>query len=182
MQIFDTNIPDVKLLKPKKFGDARGFFLESYNKKVFDELLGMKIDFVQDNHSRSAKGVLRGLHYQIRHPQGKLVRVTAGEVFDVAVDMRRDSPTFGQWAGTILTADGQEQFWVPEGFAHGFLVLSETADFLYKTTNYYAPEYDRSVLWNDKNIGIEWPISDILQPTLSDKDQKAVEFMQADYF
>ncbi|MBN45468.1 MULTISPECIES: dTDP-4-dehydrorhamnose 3,5-epimerase [unclassified Methylophaga] len=182
MQIFDTNIPDVKLLKPKKFGDARGFFLESYNKKVFDELLGMKIDFVQDNHSRSAKGVLRGLHYQIRQPQGKLVRVTAGEVFDVAVDMRRDSPTFGQWAGTILTADGQEQFWVPEGFAHGFLVLSETADFLYKTTNYYAPEYDRSVLWNDKNIGIEWPISDILQPTLSDKDQKAVEFMQADYF
>ena len=182
MQIFDTNIPDVKLLKPKKFGDARGFFLESYNKKVFDELLGMKIDFVQDNHSRSAKGVLRGLHYQIRHPQGKLVRVTAGEVFDVAVDMRRDSPTFGQWAGTILTADGQEQFWVPEGFAHGFLVLSETADFLYKTTNYYAPEYDRSVLWNDKNIGIQWPISDILQPTLSDKDQKAVEFMQADYF
>ncbi len=182
MQIFDTNIPDVKLLKPKKFGDARGFFLESYNKKVFDELLGMKIDFVQDNHSRSAKGVLRGLHYQIRHPQGKLVRVTAGEVFDVAVDMRRDSPTFGQWAGTILTADGQEQFWVPEGFAHGFLVLSETADFLYKTTNYYAPEYDRSVLWNDKNIGIEWPISDILQPTLSDKDRKAVEFMQADYF
>ena len=182
MQIFDTNIPDVKLLKPKKFGDARGFFLESYNKKVFDELLGMKIDFVQDNHSRSAKGVLRGLHYQIRHPQGKLVRVTAGEVFDVAVDMRRDSPTFGQWAGTILTADGQEQFWVPEGFAHGFLVLSETADFLYKTTNYYAHEYYRSVLWNDKNIGIEWPISDILQPTLSDKDQKAVEFMQADYF
>lgn len=182
MQIFDTNIPDVKLLKPKKFGDERGFFLESYNKKVFDDLLGMNVDFVQDNHSRSAKGVLRGLHYQIRQPQGKLVRVTAGEVFDVAVDMRRDSPTFGQWAGAILTADGQEQFWVPEGFAHGFLVLSESADFLYKTTNYYAPEYDRSVLWNDKHIGIEWPISDILQPTLSDKDRNAVEFMQADYF
>jgi len=182
MQIFDTNIPDVKLLKPNKFGDERGFFLESYNKKVFDDLLGMNVDFVQDNHSRSAKGVLRGLHYQIKQPQGKLVRVTAGKVYDVAVDMRRDSATFGQWTGAILTADGQEQFWVPEGFAHGFLVLSDTADFLYKTTNYYAPEYDRSVLWNDKNIGIEWPVSDILQPTLSDKDQNAVEFKQADYF
>ena len=126
--------------------------------------------------------MLRGLHYQIRQPQGKLVRVTAGKVYDVAVDMRRDSPTFGQWAGTILTAEGQEQFWVPEGFAHGFLVLSDTADFLYKTTNYYAPEHDRSVLWNDKTIGIEWPISDSLQPTLSDKDRNAVEFNQADYF
>lgn len=182
MQVFNTNLPDVKLLKPKKFGDERGFFLESYNKKVFDDLIGMNVDFVQDNHSRSSKGVLRGLHYQIRQPQGKLVRVTAGKVYDVAVDMRRDSPTFGQWAGTILTAEGQEQFWVPEGFAHGFLVLSDTADFLYKTTNYYAPEYDRSVLWDDKNIGIEWPISDSLQPTLSDKDRNAVEFNQADYF
>ena len=156
MQVFNTNLPDVKLLKPKKFGDERGFFLESYNKKVFDDLIGM--------------------------PQGKLVRVTAGKVYDVAVDMRRDSPSFGQWAGTILTAEGQEQFWVPEGFAHGFLVLSDTADFLYKTTNYYAPEHDRSVLWNDKTIGIEWPISDSLQPTLSDKDRNAVEFNQADYF
>ncbi|WP_292757826.1 MULTISPECIES: dTDP-4-dehydrorhamnose 3,5-epimerase [unclassified Methylophaga] len=182
MQVFNTNLPDVKLLKPKKFGDERGFFLESYNKKVFDDLIGMNVDFVQDNHSRSSKGVLRGLHYQIRQPQGKLVRVTAGKVYDVAVDMRRDSPTFGQWAGTILTAEGQEQFWVPEGFAHGFLVLSDTADFLYKTTNYYAPEHDRSVLWNDKTIGIEWPISDSLQPTLSDKDRNAVEFNQADYF
>ncbi|WP_341232274.1 dTDP-4-dehydrorhamnose 3,5-epimerase [uncultured Methylophaga sp.] len=182
MQVFNTNLPDVKLLKPKKFGDERGFFLESYNKKVFDDLIGMNVDFVQDNHSRSSKGVLRGLHYQIRQPQGKLVRVTAGKVYDVAVDMRRDSPSFGQWAGTILTAEGQEQFWVPEGFAHGFLVLSDTADFLYKTTNYYAPEHDRSVLWNDKTIGIEWPISDSLQPTLSDKDRNAVEFNQADYF
>jgi dTDP-4-dehydrorhamnose 3,5-epimerase len=182
MQVFNTNLPDVKLLKPKKFGDERGFFLESYNKKVFDDLIGMNVDFVQDNHSRSSKGVLRGLHYQIRQPQGKLVRVTAGKVYDVAVDMRRDSPTFGQWAGTILTAEGQEQFWVPEGFAHGFLVLSDTADFLYKTTNYYAPEHDRSVLWNDKTIGIEWPISDSLQPTLSDKDRNAVEFNQAEYF
>lgn len=182
MQVFNTNLPDVKLLKPKKFGDERGFFLESYNKKVFDDLIGMNVDFVQDNHSRSSKGVLRGLHYQIRQPQGKLVRVTAGKVYDVAVDMRRDSPTFGQWAGTILTAEGQEQFWVPEGFAHGFLVLSDTADFLYKTTNYYAPEHDRSVFWNDKTIGIEWPISDSLQPTLSDKDRNAVEFNQADYF
>jgi dTDP-4-dehydrorhamnose 3,5-epimerase len=182
MKVFNTNLPDVKLLKPKKFGDERGFFLESYNKKVFDDLIGMNVDFVQDNHSRSSKGVLRGLHYQIRQPQGKLVRVTAGKVYDVAVDMRRDSPSFGQWAGTILTAEGQEQFWVPEGFAHGFLVLSDTADFLYKTTNYYAPEHDRSVLWNDKTIGIEWPISDSLQPTLSDKDRNAVEFNQADYF
>jgi len=182
MQVFNTNLPDVKLLKPKKFGDERGFFLESYNKKVFDDLIGMNVDFVQDNHSRSSKGVLRGLHYQIIQPQGKLVRVTAGKVYDVAVDMRRDSTTFGQWAGTILTAEGQEQFWVPEGFAHGFLVLSDTADFLYKTTNYYAPEHDRSVLWNDKTIGIEWPISDSLQPTLSDKDRNAVEFNQADYF
>lgn len=182
MQVFNTNLPDVKLLKPKKFGDERGFFLESYNKKVFDDLIGMNVDFVQDNHSRSSKGVLRGLHYQIRQPQGKLVRVTAGKVYDVAVDMRRDSPSFGQWAGTILTAEGQEQFWVPEGFAHGFLVLSDTADFLYKTTNYYAPEHDRSVLWNDKTIGIEWPISDSLQPTLSDKDRNAVVFNQADYF
>ncbi|MBL1457977.1 MAG: dTDP-4-dehydrorhamnose 3,5-epimerase [Methylophaga sp.] len=182
MQVFNTNLPDVKLLKPKKFGDERGFFLESYNKKVFDDLIGMNVDFVQDNHSRSSKGVLRGLHYQIRQPQGKLVRVTAGKVYDVAVDMRRDSPSFGQWAGTILTAEGQEQFWVPEGFAHGFLVLSDTADFLYKTTNYYVPEHDRSVLWNDKTIGIEWPISDSLQPTLSDKDRNAVEFNQADYF
>ncbi len=182
MQVFNTNLPDVNLLNPKKFGDERGFFLESYNKKVFDDLIGMNVDFVQDNHSRSSKGVLRGLHYQIRQPQGKLVRVTAGKVYDVAVDMRRDSPSFGQWAGTILTAEGQEQFWVPEGFAHGFLVLSDTADFLYKTTNYYAPEHDRSVLWNDKTIGIEWPISDSLQPTLSDKDRNAVEFNQADYF
>lgn len=182
MQVFNTNLPDVKLLKPKKFGDERGFFLESYNKKVFDDLIGMNVDFVQDNHSRSSKGVLRGLHYQIRQPQGKLVRVTAGKVYDVAVDMRRDSPTFGQWAGTILTAEGQEQFWVPEGFAHGFLVLSDIADFLYKTTNYYAPEYDRSILWNDKTVGIEWPISDSLQPTLSDKDRNAVEFNQAEYF
>ena len=181
MLVTDTNIPDVKLLTPKKFGDERGFFLESYNKKTFQDLLGLDIDFVQDNHSRSAKGVLRGLHYQINQPQGKLVRVTAGKVFDVAVDMRRNSATYGQWAGAVLTAEGQEQFWVPAGFAHGFLVLTDSADFLYKTTDYYAPEYERTVAWDDADLAIDWPLAD-LTPVLSAKDQQGTAFKLAETF
>lgn len=181
MLVTETDIPEVKLLTPKKFGDERGFFLESYNKKTFQDLLGLEIDFVQDNHSRSTKGVLRGLHYQIKQPQGKLVRVTAGKVFDVAVDMRRDSPTYGQWVGAVLTAEGQEQFWVPAGFAHGFLVLSDSADFLYKTTDYYAPEHERTVAWNDIELAIEWPL-DGLEPVLSAKDQHGSPFKAAETF
>ncbi|MCB2428079.1 dTDP-4-dehydrorhamnose 3,5-epimerase [Methylophaga pinxianii] len=181
MLVTETSIPDVKLLTPKKFGDERGFFLESYNKKTFEDLLGLDIEFVQDNHSRSAKGVLRGLHYQIKQPQGKLVRVTAGKVFDVAVDMRRDSPTFGHWTGAILTAEGQEQFWVPAGFAHGFLVLSDSADFLYKTTDYYAPEYERTVAWDDAALAIDWHL-DGITPVLSAKDQQGTPFKLAETF
>lgn len=181
MLVTDTDIPAVKLLTPKKFGDERGFFLESYNKKIFQDLLGLDIDFVQDNHSRSAKGVLRGLHYQIKQPQGKLVRVTTGKVFDVAVDMRLDSPTYGQWVGAVLTAEGQEQFWVPAGFAHGFLVLSDSADFLYKTTDYYAPEYERTVAWDDTDLAIDWPLEDIT-PVLSAKDQQGTPFKLAETF
>lgn len=181
MLVTETSIPDVKLLTPKKFGDERGFFLESYNKKTFEDLLGLDIEFVQDNHSRSAKGVLRGLHYQIKQPQGKLVRVTAGKVFDVAVDMRRDSPTFGHWTGAILTAEGQEQFWVPAGFAHGFLVLSDSADFLYKTTDYYAPEYERTVAWDDADLAIDWHL-DGITPVLSAKDQQGTPFKLAETF
>jgi len=181
MQVFDTEIPDVKLLKPKKFGDERGFFLESYNQQTFRELVGVDVDFVQDNHSRSSKGVLRGLHYQIKQPQGKLVRVTQGQVFDVAVDMRRDSPFYGKWAGALLTAEGQEQFWVPAGFAHGFLVLSDSADFLYKTTDYYAPEYERTLVWNDPVIAIEWPLEGI-EPVLSPKDAVGTPFKFAESY
>lgn len=181
MLVTETSISDVKLLTPKKFGDERGFFLESYNKKTFEDLLGLDIEFVQDNHSRSAKGVLRGLHYQIKQPQGKLVRVTAGKVFDVAVDMRRDSPTFGHWTGAILTAEGQEQFWVPAGFAHGFLVLSDSADFLYKTTDYYAPEYERTVAWDDADLAIDWHL-DGITPVLSAKDQQGTPFKLAETF
>jgi len=181
MQVFDTEIPDVKLLKPKKFGDERGFFLESYNQQTFRELVGVDVDFVQDNHSRSSKGVLRGLHYQIKQPQGKLVRVTQGQVFDVAVDMRRDSPFYGKWAGAILTADGQEQFWVPAGFAHGFVVLSDSADFLYKTTDYYAPEYERTVVWNDPELAIDWPLQGI-DPVLSAKDAAGTSFKFAESY
>lgn len=181
MLITDTDIPEVKLITPKKFGDDRGFFLESYNKKVFQQLLGQDIDFVQDNHSRSAKGVLRGLHYQIKQPQGKLVRVTAGKVFDVAVDMRRNAASFGQWTGAILTAEGQEQFWVPAGFAHGFLVLSDSADFLYKTTDYYAPENERTVAWDDADLAIDWPLTDLI-PKLSVKDQQGTPFKKAEAF
>lgn len=181
MQVFQTEIPDVKLLKPKKFGDERGFFLESYNRRTFRDLVGVNVEFVQDNHSRSSKGVLRGLHYQMKQPQGKLVRVTQGQVFDVAVDMRRDSPFYGKWAGALLTAEGQEQMWVPAGFAHGFLVLSDSADFLYKTTDYYAPEYERTVVWNDPVLAIDWPLQGI-EPVLSAKDAEGTPFEFAESY
>jgi dTDP-4-dehydrorhamnose 3,5-epimerase len=174
-------IPEVILFEPKVFGDARGFFLESFNKQLFDAATGGQYDFVQDNHSRSSKGVLRGLHYQLPpHAQGKLVRVVQGAVFDVAVDVRRCSPTFGQWVGAELSAENQQQLWIPPGFAHGFVVLSETADFLYKTTNYYAPAHERSIAWNDPQLAIKWPLSD--QPSLSGKDALAPKWADAEVF
>ena len=173
-------IPDVILFKPKVFGDDRGFFFESFNQKQFEEAVGRPVNFVQDNHSRSGKNVLRGLHYQIQQPQGKLVRVVQGEVFDVAVDLRKSSATFGHYVGEILSAENKKQLWVPEGFAHGFVVLSESAEFLYKTTTYYAPEFERSVAWNDPAIGIEWPIE--VQPMLSTKDQQAGDLTQSETF
>ncbi|MGA9164396.1 MAG: dTDP-4-dehydrorhamnose 3,5-epimerase [Thiobacillus sp.] len=168
MNIIKTTLPDVLLLEPKVFGDARGFFLESWNRQTFAEL-GLDLDFVQDNHSRSARGVLRGLHYQLNQPQGKLVRVVSGAVFDVAVDLRKSSPHFGQWVGYELSADNRRMLWIPPGFGHGFLVLSDSADFLYKTTAYYAPQWDRGVRWDDPAIGVQWPLDDA--PTLSAKDQ-----------
>jgi dTDP-4-dehydrorhamnose 3,5-epimerase len=168
MNIIKTALPDVLLLEPKVFGDARVFFLESWNRQTFAEL-GLDPDFVQDNHSRSSKGVLRGLHYQINEPQGKLVRVVSGAVFDVAVDLRQSSPNFGQWVGHELSADNQRMMWIPPGFGHGFLVLSDSADFLYKTTAYYAPQWDRGVRWDDPEIGVAWPLDGT--PTLSAKDQ-----------
>ncbi|MBR8829986.1 MAG: dTDP-4-dehydrorhamnose 3,5-epimerase [Chroococcopsis gigantea SAG 12.99] len=180
MKVTPTEIPDVMVIEPQVFGDDRGFFLESFNKSAFEEKTGVIRDFVQDNHSRSARNVLRGLHYQIQKPQGKLVRVVVGTVFDVAVDIRKSSPTFGQWAGCILSAENKRLFWVPEGFAHGFVVLSEYADFLYKTTNYYAPEYDRAILWNDPDIGIDWGITG--EPILSAKDRSAKLLKDADIF
>lgn len=180
MIVTALSIPDLLLLEPKAFGDERGFFLESFNQRRFDEIVGRHIEFVQDNHSRSARHVLRGLHYQIRQSQGKLVRVVAGEVFDVAVDLRRSSPTFGQWAGTCLSADNKRQLWIPEGFAHGFAVLSDYAEFLYKTTDYWAPEYERCLLWNDPAIAIEWPLP--TAPILSVKDQAGVTLNQAEVF
>jgi dTDP-4-dehydrorhamnose 3,5-epimerase len=173
-------IPQVILFEPKVFGDERGFFFESFNQKVFEEVVGHPVQFVQDNHSRSAKGVLRGLHYQIKQAQGKLVRVTQGEVFDVAVDLRNSSPTFGKWVGAHLSAENKHQLWIPEGFAHGFVVLSESAEFLYKTTDYWAPEYERSLAWNDPAIGIDWPHD--MTPTLSAKDQVAALLSQAELF
>ena len=181
MNVIKTEIPDLLILEPKVFGDARGFFMESFNAKTFRELTGVEVNFVQDNHSRSGRGVLRGLHYQIQQPQGKLVRVTSGSVFDVAVDMRRSSPTFGKWAGVELTGENHRQFWVPAGFAHGFLVLSETADFLYKTTDYYAPEFERSLFWNDPVVGVQWPLGGI-EPLLAAKDQAGKPFVQCDTF
>jgi dTDP-4-dehydrorhamnose 3,5-epimerase len=175
-----THIPDVLILEPKVFGDSRGFFFESFNQQDFNKVTGLDVNFVQDNHSRSAKGVLRGLHYQIQHPQGKLVRVVQGEVFDVAVDLRRSSASFGQWAGVHLTADNHRQLWVPPGFAHGFVVLSESADFLYKTTDYWYPEYERSLLWSDPAVGIKWPFD--FEPQLAPKDAAAKLLAQADVF
>jgi len=169
MEVIPTRIPDVLILEPRVHGDARGFFLESFNAQTFHGVTGMDVTFVQDNHSRSSRGVLRGLHYQIRHPQGKLVRVSHGSVFDVAVDLRRSSPTFGQWVGAELSGKNFRQMWIPPGFAHGFLVLSETADFLYKTTDYYAPEHERSLLWNDAQVGVDWPLEGI-EPKLAAKD------------
>ncbi|MEY4505915.1 MAG: dTDP-4-dehydrorhamnose 3,5-epimerase [Pseudomonadota bacterium] len=173
-------IPDVVLLEPKVFGDDRGFFFESFNQARFEEAIGRTATFVQDNHSRSAKNVLRGLHYQIRRPQGKLVRVVQGEVFDVAVDLRRSSSTFGHWVGQLLSAENKHQLWVPEGFAHGFVVLSDTAEFLYKTTDYYAPEHERCLAWNDMSIGIVWPAD--LAPQLSAKDRQGLTLICAEVF
>jgi len=181
MKITSTEIPEVLLIEPKVFGDERGFFMESFNKKLFDDAVGRSVEFVQDNHSRSIQSVLRGLHYQIQQPQGKLVRVTSGAVFDVAVDLRKSSPTFGKWVGSELTASNHRQLWIPEGFAHGFLVLSETADFLYKTTNYYSPASERCVMWNDADIGIEWPKMEF-DPKLSVKDAVGKDFRSADVF
>lgn len=173
-------IPDVVLIEPKVFGDDRGFFYESFNQKAFEEAVGYTVDFVQDNHSRSAKGVLRGLHYQIQNSQGKLVRVTEGRVFDVAVDIRKSSPTFGRWVGELLSAENKKQLWVPEGFAHGFVVLSDSAEFLYKTTDYYAPAHERCIAWNDPSLDIDWPIRGT--PTLSAKDATGVALKEAEVF
>ena len=179
--VIPTAIPEVLVLEPKVFGDARGFFFESFNARDFARATGLNVDFVQDNHSKSAQGVLRGLHYQIEHAQGKLVRVAEGEVFDVAVDLRRSSPTFGRWVGERLSADNHRQLWVPPGFAHGFLVLSESADVVYKTTNYYAPQSERGLMWNDPDIGIAWP--DLgMEFLLSDKDQKQPLLRNAEVF
>ena len=181
MNVIDTAIPDVKLLEPQVFGDERGFFYESFNQLQWLEKIGVDVAFVQDNHSRSCKGVLRGLHYQIQQAQGKLVRCVVGEVYDVAVDLRKDSSTFGCWIGVHLSAENKRQFWVPAGFAHGFLVLSEVAEFLYKTTDYYAPEHERAIIWNDPDLKIEWP--DIgMAPSLSAKDAMAHTFSNADYY
>jgi dTDP-4-dehydrorhamnose 3,5-epimerase len=175
-----TAIPDVLILEPKVFGDARGFFFESFNQRDFEQATGVHATFVQDNHSLSVRGVLRGLHYQIRHPQGKLVRVVRGEVFDVAVDLRQGSPTFGRWVGEVLSADNQKQMWVPPGFAHGFLVLSEVAEYLYKVTDYWYPEHERSLLWNDPALGIAWPLDRCgpQAPTLSDKDTAGLSWQK----
>ena len=181
MLVTPTVIPDVLILEPQVFGDDRGFFFESYNRRAFREATGRNVDFVQDNHSRSARHVLRGMHYQIRQPQGKLVRVTAGEVFDAVVDLRKSSPTFGRWAGVTLSAANRRMLWVPEGFAHGFLVTSETAEFLYKTTDYYAPEHERSLLWNDPTVGIDWPLAGA-QPLLKPKDAAGSPLAEATAF
>ncbi|HHT0375654.1 TPA: dTDP-4-dehydrorhamnose 3,5-epimerase [Raoultella planticola] len=169
MQVIDTKISDVKIIQPKVFGDARGFFVETFEKKRYQEMLNRNLDFVQDNHSRSTKGVLRGLHFQTQHAQGKLVRVVRGEVFDVAVDIRPDSPTFGQWEGVILSEENKTQFWIPPGLAHGFVVLSDIADFEYKCTDYYNPGFEGCVVWNDTDIGIDWPEKN---PLLSEKDKQ----------
>jgi dTDP-4-dehydrorhamnose 3,5-epimerase len=180
MKVTPTTISDVLVIEPKVFSDARGFFFESFNQKAFNEATGLNLNFVQDNYSRSAKGVLRGLHYQIQQPQGKLVCVVRGAVFDVVVDIRKGSPTFGKWEGIELTEDNHKQMWVPPGLAHGFVVLSDSADFLYKTTDYYAPEYERCIAWNDPEIGIPWPAD--LKPRLSAKDTAGQLFASAEMF
>lgn len=180
MKAIPTNLPEVMIIEPKVFGDERGFFFESFNAKKFAELTGVDVEFVQDNHSLSAKNILRGLHYQIKQAQGKLVRVVTGEVFDVAVDIRKSSPRFGQWTGVVLSAENQRQLWIPPGFAHGFVVLSDKAEFLYKTTDYWAPEYERSLQWNDPAIGIGWPIQG--EPVMSAKDQQGKLLADAEVF
>jgi dTDP-4-dehydrorhamnose 3,5-epimerase len=181
VKVTETKLPGVLILEPQVFGDNRGFFMESFNKKLFENATGYKADFVQDNHSRSKKGVLRGLHYQVQHPQGKLVRVVSGSVFDVAVDIRKSSPNLGQWFGVELNAANNQQLWIPPGFAHGFMVLSETADFLYKTTDYYAPVHERSIIWNDSFINVQWPTIDS-KISLAEKDLKGSSFAEADLF
>ncbi|BCO08842.1 dTDP-4-dehydrorhamnose 3,5-epimerase [Desulfolithobacter dissulfuricans] len=180
MQVIATEIPEVLIIEPRVYGDERGFFFESFNQRRWEEKTGLATRFVQENHSRSNHNVLRGLHYQIRQPQGKLVRVISGEVFDVAVDIRRSSPTFGRWVGVHLSAENKRQFWVPEGFAHGFVVLSEVAEFLYLTTDYYAPEHERAILWNDPDLAIAWPHTG--EPILSEKDRNASLFRDAEVF
>ena len=180
MKVTPTAIPDVLIIEPQVFGDARGFFYESFNQKAFSGATGLSLNFVQDNHSRSAKGVLRGLHYQIKQPQGKLVRVVRGAVFDVAVDIRKGSATFGKWVGMELSEDNHKQLWIPAGFAHGFLVTSDAAEFLYKTTDYYAPEHERCLAWNDQDIAIDWPLT--TPPNLSAKDQQGLALREAETF
>lgn len=181
MNVIATALPEVLIIEPQVFGDERGFFYESFNSRRFAEATGVTREFVQDNHSRSARGVLRGLHYQLQQAQGKLVRVSAGEVYDVAVDVRRSSPNFGKWVGVHLSAENKRQLWVPEGFAHGFLVLSEYAEFLYKTTDYYAPAHERCIRWDDAQLAIDWPLGD-LTPQLSGKDQQGQAFADAEVF
>jgi dTDP-4-dehydrorhamnose 3,5-epimerase len=180
MKVIPTAIPDVLIIEPKVFGDTRGFFFESFNQRAFHQATGLEVQFVQDNHSRSAKGVLRGLHYQIQQPQGKLVRVVRGSVFDVAVDVRKSSPTFGRWVGVELTEENHRQLWVPVGFAHGFVVTSDSADFLYKTTDYYAPEHERCIAWNESAIGVQWPLD--AAPQLSAKDVRGLSLADAEVF
>lgn len=180
MNVIRTEIPEVLILEPKVFGDERGFFYESFNARRFAEATGCDVDFVQDNHSRSVKGVLRGLHYQIQQPQGKLVRVAVGEVWDVAVDIRKGSPTFGKWVGVSLSATNHRQLWVPAGFAHGFVVVSDVAEFLYKTTDYYAPEHERCIRWDDPTLAIPWPLEG--NPSLSGKDKQGLDLAQAELF
>lgn len=181
MNVIETSLSGVVIIEPRVFGDARGFFVETWNARTFAQH-GLDVDFVQDNHSKSAQGTLRGLHYQIKQPQGKLVRVTAGEVFDVAVDIRKSSSTFGKWFGVVLSAENKRMLWVPPGFAHGFYVTSESAEFMYKCTDYYAPEHERCIRWNDPELGVDWPIIQGLAPLLSEKDAKGMGLQQAEYF
>lgn len=181
MKIIDTDIPDVKLIEPKVFTDERGFFMETFQKRMFSEA-GLPTEFVQDNHSGSRQGILRGLHYQLKHSQGKLVRVVVGEVFDVAVDLRKSSPTFGQWTGAVLSAENKRGLWVPPGFGHGYYVMSGWAEFVYKVTDFYAPEWERTILWNDPQIGIEWPLVNGQMPVVSGKDAAGKLLSQADIF